>query len=420
MNKKLKIMMNNIKIKCKNEKGISLIVLVITIIIMIILFSAIILAMTSNSPIDSAREAKLRNDLQVIKERYQLAHSQAGIKYNGNIDLITKDDLKDVILEEYKPDFEALPEGPAYVGNDEIVENIAKEMGFLILNDNTLSIMKNWNSSSNDDFHNSKYKSKISKIIFKNNTDIPQDNIIEFWDISSKQNKSVISYIQNDNSGGYIVTIGGNKKIYANENSSQVFHRFTNLKEIENIELLDTSKVKNMNEMFSFCNSLLNLDLSSFNTSNVESMMGLFGGCSSLQSLNLSNWNTSNVTNMGSMFNGCKNIKNLDLSSFDVSNVKSMRFMFDLCSLLENLNINNWNFKQVTSMDLMFRSCYNVITQINITNNNAISYRNMFANSATSDNSKIIVNYTMETSDLVDKMIATKSPNSNVVKGNLI
>ena len=44
MNKKLKIMMNNIKIKCKNEKGISLIVLVVTIIIMIILFSAIILA----------------------------------------------------------------------------------------------------------------------------------------------------------------------------------------------------------------------------------------------------------------------------------------------------------------------------------------------------------------------------------------
>ena len=31
MSKKLKIMMNNIKIKCKNEKGISLIVLVITI-----------------------------------------------------------------------------------------------------------------------------------------------------------------------------------------------------------------------------------------------------------------------------------------------------------------------------------------------------------------------------------------------------
>lgn len=175
-----------------------------------------------------------------------------------------------------------------------------------------------------------------------------------------------------------------------------------------------------MNEMFSFCNSLLNLDLSSFNTSNVESMMGLFNECSSLQSLNLSNWNTSNVTNMGYMFTGCKNIKNLDLSSFDVSNVKSMNFMFYLCSLLENLNINNWNFKQVTRMDLMFRYCYNVITQINITNNNTIIYWNMFLNSATSDNSKIIVNYTMETSDLVDKMIATKSPNSNVVKGNLI
>ena len=140
-------------------------------------------------------------------------------------------------------------------------------------------------------------------------------------------------------------------------------------------------------------------------------MMGLFNECSSLQSLNLSNWNTSNVTNMGYMFTGCKNIKNLNLSSFDVSNVKSMRFMFDLCSLLENLNINNWNFKQVTSMDLMFRSCYNVITQINITNNNTIIIGICLLIPL-----QVIIlrlcklyngNFRFR-----DKMIATKSPNS--------
>ena len=41
----------------------------------------------------------------------------------------------------------------------------------------------------------------------------------------------------------------------------------------------------------------------------------------------------------------------------------------------------------------------------------------MFTNAATSTNAKITVNYTTDTSLLVDEMIKTKSTNSNVVKG---
>jgi hypothetical protein len=44
----------------------------------------------------------------------------------------------------------------------------------------------------------------------------------------------------------------------------------------------------------------------------------------------------------------------------------------------------------------------------------------MFGNAATVSGAKITVDYTSETSDLVDSMIATKSTNSNVVKGSLI
>ena len=131
LNKKLESY-NFLKEKMLAKRGISLIVLVVTIIIMLILFTAILLTLATNTPIESAEEAKLRNDLQVIKERYQMAHSQAGIKYQGNLDLITEEDLKDVILDEYKPDFVALPEGPAYVGDDEYIKEIARDMGFII------------------------------------------------------------------------------------------------------------------------------------------------------------------------------------------------------------------------------------------------------------------------------------------------
>ena len=45
---------------------------------------------------------------------------------------------------------------------------------------------------------------------------------------------------------------------------------------------------------------------------------------------------------------------------------------------------------------------------------------NMFKNAATATGSGITVNYTSETSSLVENMIATKSTGSNVVKGILI
>ena len=44
-------------------------------------------------------------------------------------------------------------------------------------------------------------------------------------------------------------------------------------------------------------------------------------------------------------------------------------------------------------------------------------YDNIFVNAATESGAKIVVNYTSETSDLVDKMIATKTNGANVVKG---
>ena len=94
----------------------------------------------------------------------------------------------------------------------------------------------------------------------------------------------------------------------------------------------NTSKVTNMNSMFSGCNSLKSLDLSGWDTSKVTSMMSMFNGCNSLTSLTLSNFNTSNVTNMGSMFFNCSSLEFLDLSGWDTSNVFDMDGMFSGCS----------------------------------------------------------------------------------------
>ena len=55
-----------------------------------------------------------------------------------------------------------------------------------------------------------------------------------------------------------------------------------------------------------------------------------------------------------------------------------------------------------------------------IKNPNISNYSGMFSSVAIQPGSKITVNYTSETEALVDQMIATKSPESNVVKGKLV
>ena len=85
----------------------------------------------------------------------------------------------------------------------------------------------------------------------------------------------------------------------------------------------------------------------------------------------------------------------LDLSNLDTSNVTNMRNMF------WSAGSNSNKFE----------------TTMTIRNPNTSMYTGMFKYATTKTGSKITLNYTSATSSLVDKMIATKSSNSNVVKG---
>ena len=182
----------------------------------------------------------------------------------------------------------------------------------------------------------------------------------------------------------------------------------------------NTSNMTSMTAMFANCSSLASLDLSGFNTSKVTNMSNMFSQCKVLTKLNLNNFNTSNVTNMNSMFYNCKTITDLDLSNFNTVNVTNMSTMFTSCSGLKNLNIINFNTTNVMHTASMFAGCTNINTSINILNSTNTDYTGMFSNAATDANAKITVNYIADASTLVDNMIATKSSNSNVVKGNQI
>ena len=77
-----------------------------------------------------------------------------------------------------------------------------------------------------------------------------------------------------------------------------MFHNCRNLKYINNLFIFDTKNVIDMSNMFSFCNKLNNLDLSSFNIKNVKNMSYMFYCCYNLKNLNLFSLNTQNNINI--------------------------------------------------------------------------------------------------------------------------
>ena len=127
-------------------------------------------------------------------------------------------------------------------------------------------------------------------------------------------------------------------KTYAPTSVKDFFKNCTALETISNIENLNTANVTNMTDMswmFSDC-QLSSLDLSNFNTEKVREMYNMFSFCQKLSSLNLTNFNTEKVTNMGYMFNGCSDLTTIYASDkFIIAEFNNGYKMFYGCKLLK-------------------------------------------------------------------------------------
>ncbi len=165
---------------------------------------------------------------------------------------------------------------------------------------------------------------------------------------------------------------------------SQMFYYCNSLANID-LSTFNTSNVTNMYELFEYCNSLTNINFGeNFTTRNVLTMHAMFRGCTSLTNIDLSCFDTGNVTNMAYLFDLCSSLEELDLSGFDTGNVVDMQFMFDGCSSLPNLELGNFNTEKVTNMWAMFANCKE-LTSLDLRNfdtRNVTSMRGMFDKSS--------------------------------------
>ena len=222
-----------------------------------------------------------------------------------------------------------------------------------------------------------KEKKIVTKIVFQDSIK-NIDNESRSWDTSAAKNKTVMARLvpNTDDTTTNTLYIQGNGGVTANYDSSGLFYNFSKLTEIENINLLDTSNVTNMVNMFSRCSSLTSLDVSKFDTSKVTSMSSMFSYCTNLASLDLSDFDTSQVIGMGNMFNRCDNLINLDVSKFDTSKVTDMNFMFGNCEKLVSLNLSSFDTSKVTNMSDMFFYCSS-LTSLDLRNFDTSNVTNM-------------------------------------------
>ena len=233
--------------------------------------------------------------------------------------------------------------------------------------------IKATSSSDTTAFRSSTYKSSI-KIINLSDEINPPANVIASWDVGVNQNGDVMAYITRNanDSLKYDLYIQGDGALYANQDSSFLFYNFQNIDSINNIEVLNTSKVTNMRAMFSETgqnSTVFTLDLgNNFDTSNVENMSSMFSMCghsNTAYTLNLGDkFDTGKVINMYGMFysTGYHSTNfTLDLgNNFDTSNVENMSYMFASTgsrSTVFTLDLGNkFDTSKVTNMSYMFYS----------------------------------------------------------------
>ncbi len=313
--------------------------------------------------------------------------------------------------------------------------------------------------SSSKTFGKSIDKSSFESIITVSNKNVPND-AIDSWDVSDAQNGSIIAwYTDRDNDNLYELYLGQDGGVVANYNSSGVFEYFTNVTTTD-FSNFNTQYAERMSDMFYYFGSnvsAVNLDLSSWNTSSLTTTDYIFNkaGYNTADDfiVNITGWDTSNVTKMSDMFLQAgymaSNFRIIGLDNLDVSKVDAMNAMFASAGYhAQTWNIgdlSNWDTSHVRNMDSMFNNAgyetpsWNSIGTLKIysnmlfgtfTNaggakgtfnfyNNPSDYYQIFGSCAINEGSGLVINYTSNVTD-IDRIIATKSSNSNITKGSVL
>ena len=343
-----------------NNRGITLIALVITIIVLLILAGVSIAMLTGeNGILTQAQNAKNDTEEAQDKEKINLAVSEAQIGDNEYQKLDTNN-----LQEAIDNQFEGRNVIVSGNGDGTFTVSVLDRLKDYIISGNTVQEERDWNEiMKNAVAPESQNEERNEGIIGIGSDGNPVD--MDLWQYTLSEDSTFA--LNNEGSGpGYLgeitsegeiqgnipqyISIDNGKNYYKVTDLTRTFSKIEELKKVPAIP----ATVTTLRDTFYQCTGLVEVS----NLPNgITEMWGTFNGCTNLVTIpNLPN----NLENMAFTFEGCSNLKNIPDIPEKVTN---MNGTFSQCtSLVEILNIP----EGVQNMQMTFFQCTNLETIKNI------------------------------------------------------
>ena len=191
--------------------------------------------------------------------------------------------------------------------------------------------------------------------LYKENEEIKNltDNDVVLY-INDEKKQHFSKFFKPDKEGNYEIKIVFKKNI---KDCSFMFSGCDNIKNID-LSSFDSSDTTNMYYMFGKCHFLKGIKFDNLNIENVTDMSYMFNNCSELEKIEFpKSFNTKKVSNIEFMFHNCYELRDISFGDFNTDNVKSMKGLFGNCFLLKKIDISKFNTSKVIDMSYMFKTC---------------------------------------------------------------
>ena len=165
-------------------------------------------------------------------------------------------------------------------------------------------------------------------------------------------------------------------------NLSNMFNNCKTLKNINDLQHLETKDVTDFSYMFWGCSLLSDISpIRNWYVTSGKNFQSMFAGCISLADINpLKIWKVANAINFSAMFYHCTSLSNIKpLENWDVSNNINFSGMFSKCKSLTDIKpLQKWNVSKGNNFSAMFFECTS-LSDISPLQNWDVSKGNNFA-----------------------------------------
>ena len=174
----------------------------------------------------------------------------------------------------------------------------------------------------------------------------------------------------------------------------QMFSNCQSLTELD-LSTWDFASIKNISNFFSSCTSLSSISLPTISSTVLTDIGGMFAGCKSLTNLKIPNMVSNSINDIADLFNGCSGATSVDLSNFpaNTGSYLDVRNIFAKCSLLTHIDMSYVKSSRVQHASGMFNGCTSAqfidISGLTMTSSYTITYNDMFT--GVPDDCEIIV-----------------------------